>query len=631
MSPVFRSPHLQRIQWQVRSIERARQQHRIKGLQQDQAHLEDVMGEVTLRSIFHDRVVQIRNEISRAQNLRDLMRSFRDTLENLGTNGDPHPKKVWGVNVYRYSNQTTTLWSVARDKMQGDSRYYPDPAALKPGEKGHFLQTAKDRGYPGSPTDILLVDRLKDLEKMGPEDRAQTEADFECDLQKYFGADYREKFAGRLDRLKEALRYNLYVRWPGFDQYDLVIMANKHARNAQRIKDGLPPELLFRDDFLGELVFESLRDLQIPFTSELRKVENGRRAELRLLRGDALHKLQTALDQGQTPHELFEATLDLLPQLFPRSAEESHVERSSIMLFDEEIGRLTIQAARGLRDEIVTGTQLLSGENLAGRVFKTGESILILDAQARRDDIFLDRPSTEKIAKGACMSVPIRSEGNTYGVLNVRSRRIKAFREEELRFFQTIAGILANKMRRLTLQHRDEGTGLYRRGPGVDKINNMLEAAFSRRLPLSFMMIDLDRFKRINDTYGHKAGDEAVLIIAGLIQDYIRSRKKEFADHVEIRWGGDELAVALLGVNAEQAGKLAEELRELIQRQAISFLRKGDFITASFGVALYPDHGTNLEEVAHNADKAAYAAKRQRNKVIVYDPNDEGIRQTLLP
>lgn len=625
MSPVFRSPHLQRVQWQARSIERARQQRTIKEAKKGIANLEGLTTELTLHHLFHDKVIQIRNQISTAKDLREMMRLIRDTLENLVTEG-------LGVCGYRYSTTSKFLWSATRQKLQGESRYYPDPAPIKPGEKRYFLESARGRGYPGDPTDILLVDRLKDFEKMSPEDRAQAEADLEMDLQKYFGADYRERFAGRVDQLQEALRYNLYVRWPGFDRFDLVIMANKHVRNAQRIRDGLSPEPLFRDNLIKELFFESLRDLQIPYTSELRKVENGRKAELRLLRGDALHKLQTALDRGQTPQELFEATLDLLPQLFPRSAEESYVERASVMLFDEDEGRLSIRAARDLNEAIIKDTHLLPGENLAGRVFETGRPILVLDAQMQREDVFSDRASLERIAKGACMSVPIRSEGNTYGVLNVRSRRIKAFREEELRFFETIAGILANKMRRLSLQNRDEQTGLYLRVPGVRRINNMLEKALQEGLKLAFIMIDLDKFKRINDRYGHDAGDKVIAASTHIIMEVVRRHKKEFADHIEIRWGnGEEFVVAVLGADASQAMALAEELRLAIQRQSHKFLGPGDFITASLGVALYPDHGTVLEEVARHADRAVYDSKDGRNRVALYDPTDRNLRDSTIP
>lgn len=616
MSGYVRS--VKRMEQRLAPIREARLRRRVR---QQTAILE----ETTLHHLFYERVIQIRNKISAAKDLREMMRLVRDTLQMLGA------ESGLGVCGYRYSTTTGFMWSATREKLQGDSRYHPDPALLNPGEKRFFIETAGERGYPGNPTDFLLVDRFRDFEKMSPEGRAFAEADLESDLVRYFGRHYREDFAGLLDLLKEALRYNLYIRWPGFDHYDLVIMANNHVHNAQLVKAGFPPEPLFRDNFVMELFLESLRDLQIPYTSKLREVENGRKAELRLLRGDSLHKLQTALDHGQTPQELFEITLHLLPQLFPRSRDESYVERSSVMLVDED-GRLSIVAARGLHDEIVRNTHLAPGENLAGRVFQTGKPILVLDALAERKDVFLDRAALEQIAKGACMSVPIRSEGATYGVLNVRSRRIKAFREEELRFFETVAGILANKMLRLSLQNRDEDTGLCLRKPGVRRINNMLEKALQEGLKLAFIMIDLDKFKRINDRYGHEAGDKVIAASTRIIMDVVRRHKKEFADHIEIRWGnGEEFVVAVLGADVSQAMALAEEMRLAIRNQSHKFLGPGDFVTASFGVALYPDHGTVLEEVARHADAAVYHSKDGRNRVTLYDPTDRLLRDSSLP
>jgi len=168
--------------------------------------------------------------------------------------------------------------------------------------------------------------------------------------------------------------------------------------------------------------------------------------------------------------------------------------------------------------------------------------------------------------------------------------------------------------------------------PGVARINYMLERGQKKGMSLAFIMIDLDKFKRINDLYGHDGGDHIIAASTQIIMDVVRQHKKEFADHVEIRWGnGEEFVVAVLDTDAAQALALAEDLRSAIEKGSPQFLRKGDIMTASFGVSLYPDHGTTLEEVARVADKSVYHSKKKRNQVTLYDPTDREITDSIPP
>jgi diguanylate cyclase (GGDEF)-like protein len=134
---------------------------------------------------------------------------------------------------------------------------------------------------------------------------------------------------------------------------------------------------------------------------------------------------------------------------------------------------------------------------------------------------------------------------------------------------------------------------------------------------VALLVLDLDRFKEINDTLGHHTGDDLLAVVARRLQDACR------ADDTVTRLGGDEFAVLLRGLPTEDgaattARRLLDVLREPI---AVSGLNVE--IDASIGVALAPDHGTELDTLLRCADVAMYDAKRTGADVTVYDPQTD--------
>jgi len=131
-------------------------------------------------------------------------------------------------------------------------------------------------------------------------------------------------------------------------------------------------------------------------------------------------------------------------------------------------------------------------------------------------------------------------------------------------------------------------------------------------VPLSVLVLDLDHFKRINDTYGHEGGDAILRKVAQALRENIRS------GDVACRMGGEEMIVLLPECDAENAVKRADALRLVIA--AGDVLHNGQRIgaTASIGVASYPAHGHNTQTLVHAADLALYEAKHEgRNCVRV--------------
>lgn len=164
----------------------------------------------------------------------------------------------------------------------------------------------------------------------------------------------------------------------------------------------------------------------------------------------------------------------------------------------------------------------------------------------------------------------------------------------------------------------DELTGLANRRALDGILPEEVARALRHRRPLSILMADVDHFKRVNDTYGHPAGDEVLRQMAGLLTQKLRSIDKG------VRYGGEELLVVLPETEVAEAGHVAERFRQAVEEHVFMVDPEDDEppiplrLTASVGVAGLPENADSLERLVELADRALYDAKRQgRNRVVV--------------
>ena len=167
----------------------------------------------------------------------------------------------------------------------------------------------------------------------------------------------------------------------------------------------------------------------------------------------------------------------------------------------------------------------------------------------------------------------------------------------------------------LQLSREDQLTGLYNRSAINDLLNAEIERSRRYRQPLSVIMIDIDLFKRINDRYGHDAGDKVLAKIGAILRFNLRK------PDVVGRWGGEEFLVVAPASDAWATEQLAERLRGYMEDIPVGEVPEP--ITASFGVAELSE-GLNLDEVLYAADNALYAAKHSgRNRVVTAPPSGD--------
>ncbi|NMB28114.1 MAG: diguanylate cyclase [Tissierellia bacterium] len=158
----------------------------------------------------------------------------------------------------------------------------------------------------------------------------------------------------------------------------------------------------------------------------------------------------------------------------------------------------------------------------------------------------------------------------------------------------------------------DKLTGTYTRKYFENEFNKILNEAKRNEKSFALLMIDIDRFKNINDTYGHRKGDEVLNRIGHCLVDSVRSTD------LVAKYGGDEFVIILRNIIESEARKIGEKIRSNIKRIKVSKIE--DTITISVGISMFPKHSQFKEELIEKADQALYRAKEKgRNMVVVWD------------
>jgi diguanylate cyclase (GGDEF)-like protein len=218
------------------------------------------------------------------------------------------------------------------------------------------------------------------------------------------------------------------------------------------------------------------------------------------------------------------------------------------------------------------------------------------------------------------LCVPMMAQGDALGILHLMATKPGqlTFAKQQLALTVTehIAIALANLKLRETLKNqsiRDPLTGLFNRRYMEESLEREMRRAERNGQSLGIIMLDVDHFKRFNDTFGHEAGDVVLRELGQLIKSMIR------VSDIGCRYGGEEFMILLPEVSLEIAQERAEQLRSGMKRLTIENRRQTlGTVTLSLGVAAFPQHGNAMEAVIRAADAALYQAKHQgRDQVVV--------------
>jgi len=221
------------------------------------------------------------------------------------------------------------------------------------------------------------------------------------------------------------------------------------------------------------------------------------------------------------------------------------------------------------------------------------------------------------------LTLPLTLEKEILGCISINSEQPNAFDAQDLQFFSVIGYQMAATIEHLqrlssikNLAIYDTLTGLYNRRYFEERFGTEVQQSFTNKTPLSLILIDIDHFKKVNDTFGHPEGDKILRGVASLLKNSVRKK-----DTVA-RYGGEEFILILPEAGVEAASMIAERIRKLVESTRFDVGNAHLNATISLGISSFPSHrARSKDELVKMADLALYRAKREgRNRVSLYDP-----------
>jgi len=296
----------------------------------------------------------------------------------------------------------------------------------------------------------------------------------------------------------------------------------------------------------------------------------------------------------------------MLGQIASEIQKNFSFDHIGIGLLDHGTKEIEIKAEAGATAH-ATGKRIPLGTGILGRVARTGERALVQNALPGNLSGIL--PDSR-----AVLCVPITYGESLLGVLNIESRDEDAFSPQDVLILNTLADLLATALhnafvfQKLQQQSITDGlTGIKTRRFFWESLSAEWKRASRSGRPFSVVLIDLDKFKEVNDTMGHFEGDLVLARVGRLLE------QKSRQSNVVARYGGDEFIVLMPDTGAEQAQVLAERLRQWI---ATDPMLSEHQITGSFGVASFPMHGFSIEDIIRVADAGMYVSKRSGGNLV---------------
>ena len=336
---------------------------------------------------------------------------------------------------------------------------------------------------------------------------------------------------------------------------------------------------------------------------DARRVHDRLRQQIRQL--DALYRISQLATEPRDVGQVLAAMLEVAEDVVPDGD-------CAILLLDPATQALRVRASRGYGE--AARAEIPLGRGVTGRAAALGQVIVVDDVASEPAYIAGVPGARSEVA------VPLLADGRVIGVLNAESARPGVYRPEHVRSLAVIAQQAAVVLRAAQLHEEtrrlsitDPLTALFNRRHFVGQLDEHLRRARRYQETLAVAFLDVDRFKKLNDTHGHNVGDRALQGVAGAMRQWVRE-----SDEVA-RLGGDEFAAILLQADGAAARGVIERIRGSVAGlQVKSETGEPVALTLSAGIALFPPDGADSEYLLSRADAALYEAKRRgRNRVIL--------------
>src|SRR5258706_3034158 len=445
------------------------------------------------------------------------------------------------------------------------------------------------------PTDGELTRRLRELEWPDASLRAMTAT---LDL----GELVRAVLRGIKTVLAaEGMSLLLYDR----ERDELVFAASETLREETLV--GRPPGELGREPGLDDrrLAVALKRDgRRIGLLELVERFDGGPFDERDRARAEAVAAtLAESLDPAAIAHDP-----DALHAAFARVASAVPSHASTLAFADAPDHELVFTSSRQLRPGVIDGVRLRVGQGIAGWVAQHRQSVCIDDARSdpRHDGSFAHR--TALVAR-SMICVPLVHRDGLLGVLQVINKQGGGvFTADDVHLVEALASQAAIGIAHAQLYRRAEVASLTDDLTGLGntrRFNAALPAGLARGGPVSLLMLDLDELKSLVDRHGHMVGSRAIATVGRLLAEALRP------GDTGVRFGGDEFVAVLPDTPTIAALEIAERIRAAVAACATPDGLDVDItsLTASVGVATFPDHAADAESLFRAADRAMYRVK----------------------
>ncbi len=363
-----------------------------------------------------------------------------------------------------------------------------------------------------------------------------------------------------------------------------------------------------------------------PFFSQIiEKIRMSQELNLRAQNFAALHEMSSILSSSLEIREVLEKLSGDLRSVVP-------YDFCAFLHYDERSDEAMITALRGYDQKLI------------GARFPVKESVILLhmlkqwqertyaivhydpDLGNRGKDISLFPVKEMQKPIQSLYGRPLIAHDRFIGAVFLGSVRTNALSEYHRNFLDTlmnqVAAVVDNSMMHQNMKDmaRSDGlTGLLNHRTFMEKLAEEYKRIDREPRPFSILLMDIDNFKNVNDTFGHPVGDVAIKAVARVLKDTVRA-----TDFVA-RYGGEEFSVGMVDTKSRGAEQMAERVRSIMEKTVVTRIGSRDLrITLSIGVSSFPEHTAKLNELVNLADDALYYAKRSgRNRVCAHGDREE--------
>ncbi len=308
----------------------------------------------------------------------------------------------------------------------------------------------------------------------------------------------------------------------------------------------------------------------------------------------------------------------ILALILKKAMEITKTRAGSVALYTAKTGTMRIHAQRGLSKGFIANYEWkIRRGGLTDRILKSRSTAVVTNTTSR--SFFTSNATVKQEGIKSLVCAPLFFSQEVVGILYVDDFTPRKFHSEDLQALDILASFAAiaihNARMHTSLRHQantDSLTGLFNRRSFENVLDREFQRAERHNREFSLALVDVNDFKKFNDTHGHQAGDQALASLGEAIRKAVRST--DFA----ARYGGDEIVIILPETKLQKAYYLfSKRIKQEIE-EGFSRITEGEFaLTVTIGIASYPRDGKNARDLILSADRALLSAKKMKRTTSI--------------